>query len=85
MVVQQLAVAVRRGGALSSMAFLNYPSPPVRAKAFKPESCGRVLTNTENLAMIKEEERKKEEKDKEKREKQEARRAKALMKSQPGL
>ena len=45
----------------------------------------RVLTNTENLAMIKEEERKKEEKDKEKREKQEARRAKALMKSQPGL
>ncbi|CAI8052152.1 hypothetical protein GBAR_LOCUS28545, partial [Geodia barretti] len=43
-------------------SFLSYPSPPARAETLKPKSSGRVLTSTENLALVKEKERQKEEK-----------------------
>ena len=51
-------------------SFLSYPSPPARAETFKPNSCGRVLTSTENLALVKEKERQKEEKQRKKEERE---------------
>ena len=51
-------------------SFLSYPSPPARAETFKPKSCGRVLTSTENLALVKEKERQKEEKQRKKEERE---------------
>ena len=38
-------------------SFLSYPSPPARAETLKPKSSGRVLTSTENLALVKKEKR----------------------------
>ena len=66
--LQQLAYS---SSAVSS--FLSYPSPPTRGKTFQPKACGRVLTSSENLEIVKEKERKKEEKEEERERKKEER------------
>ena len=55
-------------------SFLSYPSPPARAETLKPKSNGRVLTSTENLALVKEKEKQKEEKQRKKEERERKRR-----------
>ena len=42
--------------------FLHIPSPPSTIPTFRPKSCGRVLTSTENLQLMAEKEREKQEK-----------------------
>ena len=66
-------------GSTTVSSFLSYPSPPSRIQAFKPKSCGRVLSSSENLLMLEEKEKKKKEKEKAKKKKEEGRR-KAMMK-----
>jgi hypothetical protein len=51
-------------------SFLSYSSPPARAETLMPKSSGRVLTSTENLALVKEKERLKEEKQRKKEERE---------------
>ena len=58
-------------------SFLSYPSPPARVESFKPKSCGRVLTSSENLAIMEEKEREKKEKQKEREEARKKKAAKA--------
>ena len=71
-------------GSTTVSSFLSYPSLPSRIPAFKPKSCGRVLSSSENLLMLEEKEKKKKEKEKAKKEREEGRR-KAVMKSQQGM
>ena len=44
---------------LQSSFLSYYPSPPSRIQTFKPKSCGRVLTSSENLLMLEEKEKRK--------------------------
>ena len=48
--------------------FFPRPPSPLHLPAVKPKSCGRVLTSTENLKILKEKEQKKEEEKKKKEE-----------------
>ena len=64
-------------GATAVSSFLSYPSPPARAESFKPKSCRRVLTSSENLAIMEEKEREKKEKQKEREEARKKKAAKA--------
>ena len=56
--------------------FLQYPSPPSKIPVFTPKPCGKVLTSTENLALIREKELAKEERKRAKEENKRAREAK---------
>ena len=46
--------------------FFSHPLTPPHISTLKPKSCGRVLTSTENLKLLKEKEQKKEEEKREK-------------------
>ena len=59
--------------------FFPHPLTPPQIPTLKPKSCGRVLTSTESLKMLKEKEQKKEE---QKREKEEKRRKREEQKRQ---
>lgn len=87
LVLQQLPY-----GSSAVSSFLSYPSPPARAETFKPKACGRVLTSSENLVIVKEKERqkeererKKEERERKKNERRKARKCDNCVKSQPGV
>ena len=53
--------------------FIQCPSPPSKIPTCQPKSCGRVLTSTENLALLKEKEAAKREKEREKEERKRVR------------
>ena len=71
-------------GSTAVSQYLHCPSPPSQIPTYKPKSCGRVLTSSENLALLEEKEREKLEKQKAKKEREEARRKKAMAKSLQG-
>lgn len=65
--------------------YLQYPSPLTRQMTYQPKSCGRVLTSTENLAIIADKEKVKNDKERMKAERKKRREEKKLHLGSKGI